>query len=380
MWEVAGSVVLSIASIWVVREILTALNSTEVTERIAKKAASEKARRARDLLDKLLTTELYEKEKSYVEALPVLNEKVRSSKEALDRKRITAEDEREQLVNTLEAELKRKVATIDATVSAEVEAEKAAINKQLGDSRKNRNETAQRIFSKAKQIDQFFRDFVPPEGSAEIDIRPVIADALANRIISECPKYTAFALKTFGIDENTSPILRDLVLMRSGGTPSPKELLQLISACSESQSKLKGVLTELLVEATLNDKANTALVFQALRLCTNDHRLLSRVHALPLDSVIDQFESSDTHAFISLVLHQFKCSLIARDDLETLAEFCDKSGYTGGSSLVDWDQLDSSSLLVCRRLTTAEDYAAKVKEVIRRQQVPVQRQPRKSIC
>ena len=380
MWEVAGTVVVGVMSAWVVRELLLVLNSEELSERIEKKAGEAKSRRARDLLDKLLTTELYEKEKNYVEAIPVLNEKLQSTKELLDRKRINAEVERDELFEKLEAELKQKVAAIDAAVTAEVDAEKLAISKEVGDSRKMRNETADKIFSRAKRIDRFFGDFVAPEGNAQIDLRPVISDALASRIVSDCPKFSAFALKTFGIDENTSPILRDLVLMRSRGTPSPQELTRLISSCSDSQGKLKSVLTELLVEATLNDKGNRQLLFQSLRLCPSEHRLLSLVHALPLDSVVENLEISDTPAFITSCLSAFKCSLAARDDLEVLAEFCDKFNYTGGSALVDWEQLDSASLLVCRRLTNAEDYATKVKEVIRRQQAPVTRQPRKSIC
>ena len=345
-----------------------------------------KSDRASYLLDKVLTDTFALDRLKFAEKLPGFRSEIEQAKFALEQVRTQIDADRSIVISASEAALNERSKEYFAESEIRLESEKRKIQESVDERRRDREITSKRIFGKAKQIDKYFRNI--SEGpQVHLDLENIFKNAFISKISD--PQISGFAREVFGVESGEAA--EDLVLLKESEI-SADQLCRLLECLRPEQSRLKALLTELLLEAVQHD---SEILFEALRVTRGDGRLLEYINLLPLAEILAQLKPTDDKEIISLVLDRFQAGICDKDELGALADFCELADFADGGRYVDWHAVDSATLAVCRRLTSAEKYAEMVKEVIKRQQPmrpvasspppaegtqPILRQARKSIC
>ena len=385
---------ITISALWVAKEILHHFDIEKLAARIRNAGLKFRKRKEDKLLDSLLTAELADQQHQFTASLPGMAESVATAKEALAALRLKIESERDSLAQDSEAELKRKCCELEEQFNASFLTEKNRISAEVDHMRHERMARSKEVFAVAPALDEFLIAAICKVSSMEnhqkiINLRPTLRVALHHTLLQEKHQFVHFAETVFGI-ESAHPTVKDLVLKRNPATV--KELCGVLCR-PETSGKLKELIVDMLVAQLRSQmtgrgaeglEVKLAAVIESLRAAGPDPRLIKELGDTPIIDIISALEPSDEHSLIRAVFAPFRGSISSLSELQSIAEFSEKSGIDFGGELVNWSKIDSGSLLVCRRLTNATDYANMVKEVIKRNQKDglrdsIRQQPRKSV-
>ena len=349
------------------------------------------------LLESLASGVLAEKQQEFVSSIRPLEERLTKANESLDEYRKKAESEKQFLGERAESKLAEKCLELETQEKRKFEIEKSKLldSQNSADSvefrSKEEDEKAAKIFGVFPKLDKFL-DTIPESISKDeismFDMRPVMLQALSNRLSEGNSDILKFAEKTFGLerteseDQISEEIRNELMLLLRNPFQSRPltDLCRLLSNIGEAHVLLRQALTDQIVnELVGSSEEDISMLFAGIRATNGDPRLLMKAAGISLAQTIDHCLPSDSPVILRSILQPFHGKVSQLVDLEIVADFCEKAGISGGE-LIDWSKVDSSALSVCRRLTKATEYSSMVKEVIRRNQVQEPtRLPRKSV-